>query len=268
MRYGLLLIASLWVSFVQAETRWFVMSEIVPNRGESYLLPLSDPTDIEQARMLIEEGPGGSVGSIASVQIAAGTDGFNRDWLHKEQPLWSWHIVRFDGFADFAIEICDGWPGFVEEDVEAFIANTNGQLCFWGYTVTAELESPLEYGVTALDEGAWFDPAASGQGVFLDILDDSGNLFAAWFTFSDQDDVTSEQRWYTLQQVDDALTIFATTGGRLAQPSPVDTQSVGTAELEFIHCNSVMLHYAFDEGSTATASLQRLIPRDNCEPLQ
>ena len=44
---------------------------------------------------------------------------------------------------DFTIEILDGWPGFVEQDVNGWIANTNGRVGFWTYTVVAELPAPV-----------------------------------------------------------------------------------------------------------------------------
>ena len=66
----------------------------------------------------------------------------NRDFRAPGAPPWSWHLTRFDGFSDIAIELCDGWPSFVEADVPGWIANTNGEICFWSYTVVEELPEP------------------------------------------------------------------------------------------------------------------------------
>ena len=129
-----------------AETRLFVVAEIFSpfcSHCDSFVLPLSDPADIADARTLINEGPGGSVGSIPVMQLAVGSDGENRDVLAIGEPLWSWHVTAFSGFADFTIELCDGWPGLIEQDPEAFLANTGGQFCPWGYTVVAELPTPV-----------------------------------------------------------------------------------------------------------------------------
>ncbi|MCH2184516.1 hypothetical protein MK280_01450 [Myxococcota bacterium] len=60
------------------------------------------------------------------MELTSGSDGLNRDMLAAGEPLWTWHVSRFDGFAQIAIELCDGWPGFVEDDPSAFIANTGG----------------------------------------------------------------------------------------------------------------------------------------------
>lgn len=119
---------------------YFVVSEINPSagHGDSYLLPLEDATDIAHARDLILNGP--SIGSsIVVAHIASGTDGVNRNVLEPGEPLWSWHVDQFSGFGDFTAEVLDGWPGFVEQDVNGWINNTNGYIGFWSYTVTAEL---------------------------------------------------------------------------------------------------------------------------------
>lgn len=133
-----------WISPVQADTAFFVVSEIGRPcfHCDSFLLPLTDPQDIADARFLVANGPGGSVGSIPVVELTVGSDGRNRDVLAAGEPLWDWHVSGFEGFGEIAIELCDGWPGFIEEDPPAFIANTGGQFCPWSYTVTAELPAP------------------------------------------------------------------------------------------------------------------------------
>ena len=127
----------------------FVVSEINTQHGDSYVLPLEDADDIAHARELILHGP--SIGSsIIVAHIARGPDGVNRDVLAPGEPLWSWHVDQFDGFADFTAEVLDGWPSFVEQDVEGWIDNTNGYIGFWNYTVTAELAAIPVPGATLL----------------------------------------------------------------------------------------------------------------------
>ena len=145
MRRSLSSLLPLWISTTWASSApeapsptLFVVAERVPVHGDSYLLPLTDSLDIADARALIAEGPQSGVGSIVVARIAAGSDGVNRDVLAPGEPPWSWHVTAFVGFADAAIEICDGWPGYVESDVDGWIANTNGTVCFWSYTVVAE----------------------------------------------------------------------------------------------------------------------------------
>lgn len=125
-----------------AETILFLVAEpSTPAHGDSYVLPLSDPGAIAQARDLID-GNGQPGPSIVVALIAEGADGINRDWLASGAPEWSWHVTEFVDFADSTIEILDGWPGLVEQDVPGWIANTGGAIGFWSYTVVAEVPEP------------------------------------------------------------------------------------------------------------------------------
>ena len=72
-------------------------------------------------------------------KIAKGANGINRNPLAAGAPPWSWHVSEFEGFVDSTIEILDGWPTYVEGDIDGWIANTNGYIGFWSYTVTAEV---------------------------------------------------------------------------------------------------------------------------------
>ena len=121
---------------VQAEelpdtTAYFVVAEIVPYHGDSYVLPLSDPLDIAFARMLIANGET----RIVNALIASGSDGINRDVLAPGMPEWSWHVSEFLEFAENTVEICDGCPTGIEQHLDMW----NGQICFWSYTVVWEI---------------------------------------------------------------------------------------------------------------------------------
>lgn len=127
--------------FVVAEPAGFV------HNGDSYVLRLSNPDDIAHARDLIDRGIAAGM-SIALARIAPGADGQNVDYLAPGQPAWSWHITEFIGFADVTPEILDGWPGFVEMDVDGWINNTDGTIGFWTYTVLAEIPPPCPADLT------------------------------------------------------------------------------------------------------------------------
>ena len=149
------LVLALLASSASATTVRFLVAEPEEERfhGDSYVLPLEDPEAIAHARALVAEGP--SAGApIAVARIAAGPDGVNRDLLAPGEPLWSWHVTEFVGFADLTIEVQDGWPGYVEQDVEGWIANTDGTIGFWSYTVVEELETLPEPAPSALGAAA------------------------------------------------------------------------------------------------------------------
>lgn len=129
-------------------TVYFVVAERpgVAEHGDSFVLPLSEEDDIAHARDLIARGPDVAGASIAFAEISAGADGINRDVLAPGEPVWNWHVSRFEGFGDLGIELIDGNPTLVEEDVPGWIVNTRrtetdtvGHIGFWSYTVVSEL---------------------------------------------------------------------------------------------------------------------------------
>jgi hypothetical protein len=142
----------------RSEAVRFLVSEFDdPFHGDSYVLPLSNPDDIVHARQLIADGP--AIGApLVVAKIAKGANGINRNYLAPGAPAWSWHISEFEGFTDFTIEILDGWPTYVEGDVDGWIANTNSYVGFWTYTVTAELpqgDYDADLDVDMDDYGTW-----------------------------------------------------------------------------------------------------------------
>jgi len=128
-----------------------------PWHHDSYILPLGEPAAIAHARHLIAVGPAAGQ-PIVVAQIAAGANGINRNYLAAGSPPWSWHVARFESFADTTIEILDGWPGYVESDVPGWLANTGGYIGFWTYTVVAEVpvgDYTADFAVDIADYAAW-----------------------------------------------------------------------------------------------------------------
>jgi len=118
-----------------------------PVLDDSYIITIDseDAVRLNHARALVGwvdsganpiDSPGAT---IVVADILAGGDGINRDVLADGQPLWSWRVTGPVEFADATIEIFDGTPTIVEEDVQWWLANTNGVIGFWNYTVVAEL---------------------------------------------------------------------------------------------------------------------------------
>lgn len=130
-------------STTRAGTVYFKVAELPGQHvhNDSYILRLDDPADIAAARNIINQGPAKAKAHIAFASIAPGADGINQNLLSPFQT-WSWHVTGFLGFAELGAELYDGWPSFVESDVDGWMDNTNGVVGFWGYTVVAEVVIP------------------------------------------------------------------------------------------------------------------------------
>lgn len=130
---------------------YFLVSSPSAENSDSYILPLTKPSDIQHARALIDD-PDNTDRHIAAARIAASgksTAYVNRDLLNPP-TIWSWHVVEFLGFADTTIEIYDGWPTYVDENLDQWLTETNSTIGFWSYTVTRELtEDEVETGILA-----------------------------------------------------------------------------------------------------------------------
>lgn len=258
----------------QAETVWFEIAEIEAERNQSFLVALSDPEHIAQARAIIANGgrPNERIPGILLAKIGYGGDGYNRDIRDPDQRLWRWHIDQVDGFGGLAIELCDGWPGFVEENPKAFIKNTGGQICFWGYTVKSELPGPPPFPIAEGLDGAWYDPERSGQGVYFDVLEDQGKLAFAWFTWAQGAPGAvrgAEHLWFSgLTDVEGDVAegaLYKTTGGSFSGvQQSLDTRGAGEARFVFKDCNTATMSYRFTTGEQGSVSLRRAIPLKGC----
>lgn len=103
--------------------------------GDSYVLPLGDPDDIEAARgIVLSQGF-----AIVNATIVAGSDGVNRNLLAAGAPEWSWHVAEFHGFSATVVEFCDGSPTLTESEVQSWTPGQESLICYWIYTVVAEI---------------------------------------------------------------------------------------------------------------------------------
>lgn len=120
--------------------KYFLVSAPGGEHGDSYILPLSNPSDIAHARALIRDPDNTSGHLVVATIERGGRSGqyVNRDLLNEGRE-WSWHVSEFQGFADMTIEIYDGTPTLVEEDLDWWFNNTGGVIGFWSYTVTREV---------------------------------------------------------------------------------------------------------------------------------
>lgn len=121
------------------DTRYFLVAERSEVHGDAYILPLSDPADIAHALGLIDD-PEAAGAPIVMARIATGPGAPpNRD-LAGDGGAWSWHVVEFLGFADFSAEIYDGWPTYLEENLDEWLTTTGDTIGFWNYTVVREVQ--------------------------------------------------------------------------------------------------------------------------------
>ncbi len=129
--------------------------------------------------------------------------------------------------------------------------------------------------------GAWFDPQASGQGVLVDIVPTTGQLFLAWFTYARTGEAVdpgatigaAEHRWFTAQGPFEGTTadldILISNGGFFDDPTTVTTTTIGSATLEFVSCTEAQLDYQFDDsGASGQIQLTRLSPDELCGSLE
>src|SRR2546425_1173864 len=106
----------------RADTNYFLVADSSGRLSGSYVLPLTNPVQIAHARKLIQQGPAAGQ-PIVTATISAGFDCINRDYRAQGAPAWSWHVTRCCGFADFTIELCDGTPATVEQEVNRWMDN-------------------------------------------------------------------------------------------------------------------------------------------------
>ncbi|PIV33451.1 MAG: hypothetical protein COS34_07645, partial [Lysobacterales bacterium CG02_land_8_20_14_3_00_62_12] len=106
--------------------------------------------------------------------------------------------------------------------------------------------------------GAWFEPASSGQGLMFQAIPTFDTLFATWFTYDPEGaaDDPSQQHWFSLQGPlgsgeQTTLAIIRSTGGALNREPANNRQQVGTATLSRLACDRLDIDYQFDDSEVA-----------------
>lgn len=104
-----------------------VGSDEVPD-GETFQVQITDPETITEAERLI----GSDDRRIVTGPLRRGDGGFNEPW--------SWHLDPDSvAFADLTIEVCDGCPYMLEDDVDYWV-DTVGQYCPWSTEIIDRTE--------------------------------------------------------------------------------------------------------------------------------
>jgi hypothetical protein len=98
--------------------------EVVP--GERFRILLNDPARIETARALLASGQT----TVVHGELARGNGRFN--------IAYGWHLRPSTvTFVDVAMELCDGRPSFVQQELDYFMAKVK-YYCPWGARIVAE----------------------------------------------------------------------------------------------------------------------------------
>jgi len=179
----------------------------------------------------------------------------------------------FDGVQhsqyDPAYPIPPGDPSLPDPElpspIEAFQPRDYSHLTYEGYKVLAQAQYDEFYGpllneqkfqINAGLNDAWFNPVTDGQGFFINVFPDSGQLFLGWFTYElerPDESVTAQlgepgHRWLTAQgpYADNqaVLDVHLTAGGVFDTSPPVPENTPdGEIIVEFESCNSGTVSY-------------------------
>ena len=138
----------------------------------------------------------------------------------------------------------------------------------WCLSVSNSAENfTINSGIT----GTWYNQATSGQGMLLEVLPSSQQIFMAWFSFS-ADANNQGQEWWTaiggFQNDTSALTVYQTNGGFFNRDSEIENIAVGQVTLKFIDCDHALMNFEFTSKNTAgQIELTRLVPDNLCSGL-
>ena len=96
--------------------------------GETFRVRIHDADVIEEAEQILASGEQ----RIITGPLRRGDGGINAPW--------SWHLDPDSiEFADLTIELCDGCPHMVEEDLDYWI-DTVGRYCPWSTELVARVD--------------------------------------------------------------------------------------------------------------------------------
>ncbi len=116
--------------------------------------------------------------------------------------------------------------------------------------------------------GSWYDPATSGQGINIEIINAGQNLWGYWYTFNESG---TEQRWFTMQGMVDGdeatFDIISTQGGVFLDDQPPSLSIWGQGSVQFNDCFSGTFRFqSVDEQTSGNIPLTRLTAAGNCDP--
>lgn len=241
----------------EAAPTWFEVAAR-DGRPQSYLLPIDDHEQLAQARAQLDAPH--DAGQLIVARIRAGGDGLNRNLRLPGQPLWSWHVAELLEFSDLSIELCDGSPQLVEDDAAGFVANTGGVICFWGYSLAAELPQAPRIAIDDQLDGFWHSPSAVGTGFAIDVLEDQGAIAVAWLRHTGDGIPLWQIGLGALPASSEQplrVVLEAPRAGAAMSPAPAVA-----VQLRFFDCNRAELVLEQPAGEILT--IERSAPKRNC----
>ncbi len=154
---------------------------------------------------------------------------------------------------------------------QPYAQDTNGEYFY-------VLAPPAPFRINKALAGAWFDFATSGQGFFIDVYENSNQMFLAWFTF----DLTRPDpavpsgigepghRWMTALGNYSGnvanLDIYWAEGMVFNSPTPAVTQTAdGTMTVEFTACGEGEVRYDLGTSGQAGTVPVTTLAADNTE---
>lgn len=96
---------------------------VVEVSGETFVVEVVTAAQVDALESRLASGAEG----VLSGELVAGGDGYNAPW--------GWHMAPESvHLPDLAIEVCDGRPSFVQDELEYWL-DTVGRFCPWGARV-------------------------------------------------------------------------------------------------------------------------------------
>ena len=168
-------------------------------------------------------------------------------WIAKipDTRSRSWHVFFASGWGSQVI--------FVLPELDLVVVTTADNYDYNGPNVDVMLATHILPALNPrLDQrfnGAWYDPAADGQGLTLEIREDGQTVVSFWYTYDDR----GNQRWFVMQGLaagdQGDVTIHRTSGGVFLLGDPVTLEEWGTGRFITTDCDNMTLEFESAEGS-------------------
>ena len=152
-RYITMGVVLIWaIGFTRAadsDPIYFLLGETPPPKyNDSFVLPLTNDTDIAYARRILAEPWNNDLHRLVVATIAPGADGVNRNYYALGAPEWSWHVAALAGFGDGIPPEISASPTLIEWDPVRYISKFGAMAGFINYKLVAELGPFLKVNIT------------------------------------------------------------------------------------------------------------------------